>query len=55
MALVAEGDGYVTVPLGDGVQDVLQPVFRDGELLQQVSFSQVRDRAHDAAVRLAAV
>ena len=52
-ALVATaGGGYQTVPASVGQDDLLRPVYRDGELLQRTSFAQVRERAHDAAMRL---
>ena len=53
-ALVDTPDGrYATVPLGDGVAgDVLQPVYRDGVLLQPTGFADIRARANQAAVRL---
>ncbi len=51
--LATPGGGYRTVPPAAGQDDLLQPVYRDGELLQQTRFAQVRQRAHDAAARLA--
>ncbi len=54
-ALLAKpGGGYETVPLASGQDDLLQPVYRDGELLRDAGLAQIRERANDAAVRLAA-
>ncbi len=53
-ALLATSDGgYRTASPAAGQDDLLQPVYRDGELLRQSQFAQVRERAHDAAARLA--
>ena len=52
LALVATPGGVATVPLTDGVADLLHVVYRDGALLEQAAFAQLRERAHDAATRL---
>ena len=52
-ALVQDAAGqYDTVPLaGREADDLLQPVFRDGAILRQTSFAEVRNRAHAAAIQ----
>ncbi len=53
-ALVSAPDGgFRTVPQADGQDDLLRPAYRDGDILQQTTFAQVRERAHKAAARLA--
>ena len=51
--LATPGGGYQTVPCAAGQDDLLRPVYRDGELLGETAFPQVRERAHGAAMRLA--
>ena len=53
LALVAKAGGYETVPLTSAAEDVLHTVYRDGALLHPTRFAQVRDLAHQAALRLA--
>jgi nicotinamide phosphoribosyltransferase len=52
-ALVDAPGGYQTVPPAAGQDDLLQAVYRDGQILLQAKFSQVRARAAEAATRLA--
>ena len=42
-----------TVPLAADAADLLQPAYRDGALLRQTAFTEVRERAHAAALQLA--
>ena len=51
--LASPGGGYQTVPSAAGQDDLLQPTYRDGEVLRQDTFAQVRERAHHTAARLA--
>ena len=55
LALVAGPGGYETVPLeGREAEDLLEVAYRDGSILRQASFSDVRARAHAAALAIAA-
>ena len=52
-ALVAGPAGYQTVPLaGREADDLLQPVYRNGVILRQTSFANIRARAHQAALQI---
>ena len=52
-ALLETVAGYATVTLADRqTGDVLRPVYRDGTLLQQSTFAEIRARAQAAAQRL---
>ena len=54
-ALLQTTEGYATVTLADRqTGDVLQPVYRDGSLLQQSTFAEIRARAQAAASKLTA-
>ena len=54
-ALLQTTDGYETVTLADRqTGDVLRPVYRDGSLLQQSTFSDIRTRAQAAASQVTA-
>jgi nicotinamide phosphoribosyltransferase len=52
-ALIGAPGGYQTVPPAAGQDDLLQAVYRDGQILLEAKFSQVRARAAEAATRLA--
>ncbi len=53
-ALLATPGGYRTVPPAAGQADLLQAVYRDGEILHHATFAQLRERAHGAAMQRAA-
>ena len=52
-ALVAGQTGFETVPLaGQGAENLLQPVYRDGTILHEATFADIRARADAAALTL---
>jgi len=54
-ALVRNGDRYETVrAAGNEDRDILREVYRDGVVLVDETFADIRARAHEAALRLAA-
>ncbi len=53
LALVKGLDGYRTLRVEELVKesDILEPVFRNGEILVKRSLTQIRTRAHAALLR----